>query len=814
MGKLSLSIAAALICTVSFVGCSSSSDNSNNTSQTKTSFTVERGAVLEAKVTDANGKVAVMNGMSNKYEFTGEFSYPITVSGGYIDVDGSGDKSVGDLNLTSDLKTDFGTNITMVTTAISNPNKEARDKSLDDMATSLGVSKEELLKLPSQSFDSAILSNELYEKLKQNSNLTLKDIADDLDSMGIKTKFLAKKSSMDTNADKKEFALDLEKEYISKLAKDGKVNTISFDDIKGEIKDGAYELSIFHVNDTHSHIPSEQMSFYINNEKTYVNVGGYPRMVTKIDELKGAKPNSLVLNAGDVFQGTLYYSLFKGEADAAAMNLINWDAYALGNHEFDDSDEGLKSFLDRLTTSKVISANVVPKAGNILENYWTPYVIKEINSQKVGIIGIDIVGKTKNSSNPSDEIEFLDEVETAQKYIDELKEKHEVNKIVLLTHQGYSNDIKMAKALSGVDIIVGGDSHSLLGDFSDFGLNSSSNDYPTKVRSKDNKKVCIVQAWEYGHVVGDLDVVFNKQGEVVACDGNPLLLIGDEFKQKNSEGSKVVVSQEKKSSILDVVNSNENIVVVQEDTNALSVIKTFEDQVDSKKAIKVGTALEKLGHNRIPGDKKDGSSILPLGSDIAPIVAKSFYDLSNLADACIQNAGGVRVAINEGDITMGDAYTLLPFANTLFEIKMKGSEIKQVLEDALTNTFKEGGSTGSFPYSYALRYDIDVSKGDNNMISNLEIKDRQTQTWGNIQADKMYTIVTNSYTAAGKDGYVTFKTVQDERGVGVDTYLDYAMSFVRYVEAKAKNNESVSKLPSSDHPVKSFKDANGNEVVK
>ena len=810
MRKLSLSLAAALITSISFVGCSSS----DSSSESKTSFTVERGAVLDAKVVDANGKIALMNGLSNTYEFKGDISYPVTVSGGYIDLDGSNDKSVGDISLQTELKTDFGTNITLVTTAISSKDKETRDKKLENMASVLGVSQDELLKLPSQSFDSAILSNELYEKLKQNTNLNLSDISDDLDSMGIKSKFLTKKSSLDNSADKKEFALNLEKEYIAKLAKDGKVKTISYTDIKNEIKDNAFELSVFHVNDTHSHISSEQMSFYINGEKTYTNVGGYPRMVSKIEELKSSKPNSLVLNAGDVFQGTLYYSLFKGEADAAAMNLINWDAYALGNHEFDDGDEGLKSFLDRLTTSSIISANVVPKAGNILENYWTPYVIKEVNGEKVGIIGIDIVGKTKNSSNPSDEIEFLDEVITAQKYIDELKKDHGINKIVLLTHQGYSNDLKMAKALNGVDIIVGGDSHSLIGDFSDFGLNSTSNDYPTKVRSKDNKKVCIVQAWEYGHVVGDLDVVFNKEGEVVACDGNPLLLIGDEFKQKDSNGDKQVVSNEKKTSILDIVNKNDNIVVVEEDTKALSVIKTFEDQVDTKKAIKVGTSSEKLGHNRIPGDKKDGSSVLPLGSDIAPIVAKSFYDLSNLADACIQNAGGVRVAINEGDITMGDAYTLLPFANTLFEIKMKGSEVKQVLEDALTNTFKADGSTGSFPYSYALRYDIDVSKGDNNMISNLEIKDRKTGTWGNIDLDKMYTIVSNSYTAAGKDGYVTFKTVQDERGAGVDTYLDYAMSFVRYVETKAKNNQSVSKLPSSDHPVKSFKDANGNEVIK
>jgi len=212
-----------------------------------------------------------------------------------------------------------------------------------------------------------------------------------------------------------------------------------------------------------------------------------------------------------------------------------------------------------------------------------------------------------------------------------------------------------------------------------------------------------------------------------------------------------------------------------------------------------------IGHSRIPGDGYDKISVLPLGSDIAPVVAKSFYDLSNRADACIQNAGGVRTPISEGNITMGIAYELLPFANTLFEIEMYGSEIKQVLEDAMTNYLDNSGSTGSFPYAYGLKYDVDASAAKNSRISNLEIKDRKSGVWSTIDDSQMYVIVTNNYISAGRDGYTTFQTVQDERGEGVDTYFDYAMSFVRYVQAKAENNESVTKLPSEDHCIKSYK---------
>ena len=566
----------------------------------------------------------------------------------------------------------------------------------------------------------------------------------------------------------------------------------------------AFKLSVFHVNDIHSHISSERMKLKVDGVKTYMQIGGYARMVNQLKKLKAKKPNSLILNAGDTFQGTLFYSLFKGKADAKALNLISWDAYALGNHEFDDGDKALADFLDLLDDDiTMLAANVVPDKGNILEGKWSPYVIKTVGKEKIGIIGIDIVGKTIKSSNPSDEIKFSDETKTAQKYINELKALG-INKIIVLSHQGYKNDLKMAAALSGVDIIVGGDSHSLLGDFSNLGLKSTSNDYPTLVTSKDNKQVCVVQAWEYAHLLGDLDVVFDKAGDVLYCTGQPKILAGDVFKRKNKDGKKVEVSEDEKRKILKILTAASNIDIVEENKEALKIVKEYEDKVNEKKTIVIGSAGEEIGHSRIPGDTYDKINTLPLGSDIAAIVAKSFYDLSKLADACIQNAGGVRTPIMKGDISMGDAYSLLPFSNTLFEIQMTGSEIKQVLEDAIANV-KTGGSTGSFPYSYALKYDVDMSKDINNTVSNLEILNRKTQIWGELIKDKMYTIVTNSYTAGGKDGYTTFKTVQDKRGKGVDTYLDYALSFVKYVEHKKANNEEVMILPKDLHSIKSFK---------
>jgi 5'-nucleotidase len=562
-------------------------------------------------------------------------------------------------------------------------------------------------------------------------------------------------------------------------------------------------MSIIHVNDTHSHLASESYSLSIDGVATKVALGGYPRMVSKIKALQGANENVLTLNAGDTFQGTLYYSLFKGEADADMMNQITWDALALGNHEFDDGDEALADYLASLNVENVLAANVEAEAGSVLDGAWKPYTIKTFaNGEKVGIVGIDIKNKTEVSSNPSDAITFYDEVTTAQKYIDELTGL-DINKIVLLTHVGLDNDIAYASQLRGVDVIIGGDSHSLIGDYSAIGLEPHMDTYPLEVQSKDGKKVCIGHAWQYAYAVGDMQVDFDKYGYVDSCAGNAVLVVGDTFTQKDGEGADAAVDGVTAAQIEATLAGLDMIEVVTEDVATAQILTNYSDQVDAQKSVVIGEASEYLGHARIPGTS-DGQAVLPLGSDIAPIVAKSFYDLSNRADACIQNAGGVRISIEEGEVTMGTAYTLLPFANTLFEIEMYGSEVKQVLEDALVNYLDNGGSTGSFPYAYGLRYDINTSSEPYERISNLEIKSRQSGEWSAINPETMYVIVTNSYTGGGKDGYVTFGTVQDERGEGVDTYLDYALSFVRYVENLTAQGETLAKLPSEDHPIKSF----------
>jgi len=572
----------------------------------------------------------------------------------------------------------------------------------------------------------------------------------------------------------------------------------------GATADADFNVSVIHINDHHSNLDeSAQILTIDSNQKYEVKIGGMPRVITLINELQKSMTNPITIHAGDALQGTMYYSMFKYEADAEMMNLIKWDSLTIGNHEFDDGDENLAGFISKLST-KVISSNIEVPSTNVLSGKFSPYIIKEINGQKIGIVGVTIADKTKDSSFPSKSIVFNDETKSVQKAIDELKSKG-INKIIVASHVGYDKDLELAKNLTDVDVMVGGDSHSLLGDFTNVGLKSVGA-YPTMTKNKSGESVCAVQASQYSTVVGALEVSFNGAGAIKECGGKPKLLVGNDAAVSYIEtnGTKTTLSTDAKNTFFNKLKAMTNIALTKADATATTTLKKYSDKISSLKATKIGEASETLGHNRIPADTYDKVNKLPLGSDIAPIVSKSFYDLSLKSDACIQNAGGVRIAINPGDVTYGTAYTLLPFANTLFEITMKGSEIKQVLEDAITAAIDKK-STGSFPYAYGLRYDIDTTKAANQRVSNLEIKNRSSGAWGAIEEGKMYVVVTNSFTAQGQDGYTTFKTVQDARGKGVDTYLDYAMSFVKYMETLTKDGKKLTKLPSSDHPIKSYK---------
>lgn len=559
-----------------------------------------------------------------------------------------------------------------------------------------------------------------------------------------------------------------------------------------------FTLKIVHVNDVHSNLTPSNIHLRLGGVETECEIGGMARVASKIKELKKNGHHHLVLHAGDAVQGTLYYTLFKGEADADVMNAMGFDAMTIGNHEFDDGDRWLAGFIARLD-APVISANIDVTPGNVLEGRYAPYVIVKIEGEAIGIVGLTIAGKTKNSSQPSDEVTFRDEVGAIQAVVEDLTSRG-IGKIILLSHYGYPNVQSLVARVTGIDVIVDGDSHTLLGDFSAYGLESSG-DYPTVRQNRDGDDVCIVQAWEHGKILGDLDVTF-LDDVIESCSGTPHLILGERFTRENENRDEYTLEGAELLAVQAAVDGDAKLDIVADDADVADIVSTYSSKVDKMADTVIGTASEPLRHNRVPNHEYNGVT-LPLGSQIAPIVAKAFYDQDPHSDICIQNAGGVRISIDRGNITYDTAYTLLPFSNTLFEIEMYGSEIKQVLEDAIEN-IDQGGSTGSFPYAYPLKYDVDATRAFGGRVGNLEIKSRITGSYSALQDNEMYVVVTNNYTAAGRDGYVTFADVQAKRGKGTDTYLDYAMSFANYVKDLTLNGEALKPLPKRDHCIKSY----------
>ena len=286
-------------------------------------------------------------------------------------------------------------------------------------------------------------------------------------------------------------------------------------------------LEIAHVNDHHSHLDSEPIELYLDGVRTRMRFGSLPALAGIFNSL----PSSVLrIHAGDALTGTLYYTLFKGQADAALMNTICFDIFVLGNHEFDDGDGVLQRFLDSLKSgpcnTTVLSANVIPQVGtplavNTEQDYIIPWTSRVINGMPVAVVGITVRNKTMLSSRPLPTTRFLDEQTAAQAAIDDAL-AHGFKHVVLVTHQGYRTDLRMAQQLRGVDVIIGGDSHSLLGNWSGTSM-PTEGPYPTVVRNADGEMVCVGQAWEFSKAFGRMRIEFDARGAVSSCSGNVIL---------------------------------------------------------------------------------------------------------------------------------------------------------------------------------------------------------------------------------------------------------------------------------------------------
>ena len=568
----------------------------------------------------------------------------------------------------------------------------------------------------------------------------------------------------------------------------------------------AVELSILHINDHHSYLEPHEARINLNGQQTKVDIGGFSAVNGKLYELRKKYKNSLVLHAGDAITGTLYFTLFGGSADAAVMNAGNFHYFTLGNHEFDAGNEGLLKLLEPLKIP-VLSANVIPDKNSILYNKWKPYDIFTVDGEKIAIIGLDTVNKTVNSSSPGKDVKFYDEIATAQIMANALKQQG-INKIILLSHAGSEKNIEIAQKVNDIDVIVTGDSHYLYGNDELRGLKFPViYEYPLEFKNPNGEPVFVMEGWAYSAVVGDLGVKFSPEGIASITRKIPhVLMSSHKLQVKNAEGKWTELTGDERKKALDTLKSMKSISLDDHDAKTDMLISKYKSEKDrlAQEIVGVitGSAMPGGSANRIPN--KAGSN--PEGSIATRFIAETMYNELKTVDLTIQNAGGVRADILPGNVTFNDAYTFLPFGNTLYTYKMEGSLVKQVLEDAMQFALVDG-STGAFPYGAGIRYEAnEIPNAEGKRLVSVEVLNKQTQQWEPIDDNKRYLVGTNAYVASGKDGYKTFgKLFNDPKYEGVDTYLPDAESFIKfmkkhphfeaYTSSNVKFNASSDALP-------------------
>ncbi|NTA39108.1 5'-nucleotidase C-terminal domain-containing protein [Agrobacterium salinitolerans] len=473
-----------------------------------------------------------------------------------------------------------------------------------------------------------------------------------------------------------------------------------------------YKLNILHINDLHSRIEAinkfDSTCSPAETEKKEC-FGGIARVKGAIDARRGelgSNANLLVLDAGDQFQGSLFYTQYKSEPIAEFMNSIGFDAMAIGNHEFDDGPEELLKFINALKFP-IISGNTKAAAGSILADKYKGYVIKDLGGQKVAVVSV-LATDTNETSSPGDKISFEDEIAYLKGAVKEIQDQG-VNKIVLLSHVGYVRDQEIAQAVDGIDVIVGGHSHTLLSSTDP----KAAGPYPTLVKNPSGIDVPIVTAYAYSKYLGDLAVTFDDNGVVKSAEGAPKLLDvsvtpDDAFTKRVTELAGPLEEMKKKE-----IGSSESVI-------------DGSREVCRAKECTMGNLVSDALLDRV---KDQGVTI------------------------AIQNGGGLRASIDAGTVTMGEVLTVLPFQNSIATFQLKGSDLVAALENGASQ-IEEGA--GRFAQVAGLKYSFDRSKPPGSRVVSVEVK--EGESFVPLDSNKTYGVVSNNYMRSGGDGYKVFAT--------------------------------------------------------
>lgn len=378
----------------------------------------------------------------------------------------------------------------------------------------------------------------------------------------------------------------------------------------------AEDLVILHTNDTHSQIDP------LDN-----GMGGIMRRKALIDSVRAVQPNVLLVDAGDAVQGTLFFTLYGGEAEMKAMNVLGYDICVLGNHDFDNGMEPLARNID-MSNSQWLTTNY-GLGKSVLDGKFRPYIIKEFDGVRVGFMGINLEPRGMIAEGNYDGVEYLDPYKAANATAWALKHNEKVDKVVAVTHIGYEpgerpSDVALARQSEDIDVVIGGHSHSTV-------VPDGSSEY---VMNALGNPVLVVQTGSRGINIGEVTIDL----ENLAAPATEKLITVD----GRLDG--------------------------YYDAGLAETLNPYRASVDSIMGLKVATSAVELDSQRLQNLFAD--LVKRLGDNLA----------GEKVDLAIINKGGIRRNLPKGTITEGMIITTLPFNNHAEVLEIKGSDLMEAFD--------------------------------------------------------------------------------------------------------------------------------------
>ncbi len=453
-------------------------------------------------------------------------------------------------------------------------------------------------------------------------------------------------------------------------------------------------LHILHTNDLHAHL----IPWHPKNADCAPNEptcrGGFARIKTLIDVFKNAHPDAIVLDAGDRFSGTVFYTFRKSTDIINTLKDMGYDAFCLGNHEFDDGLPELTRFVTSVSTP-VVTANIDFPTNIPIRRH----TVLNRNGKAVGIIGA-VTESVKTETNGFADIPVHPVHETVCAEAAQLKQRG-VHLIIALTHIGIEADKALAQACPDVDIIVGAHTHTLLSN--DPTETTAAGAYPLFVTHPDGTQTAIVTAGLGGHHVGHLTAHFNTDGHLTAATGDTVPVTQDIAPNPDID-AQITGAQ---NALADLLNTP---LALLKDALPLTPHQDF-----CSENCAVGNALADLALSADPQ-----------------------------ADFAMLNSGGIRAALPAGTVTVEHLAQAYPFDSKLVTIPLTGREIMNIIRSGIADYLNDD-RTNKLAIVAGLTYTFN---GHTRTVTKI-----QTTAGNPIQPDKTYAVVVPSFLSTGGDGF-------------------------------------------------------------